>query len=504
MGYERHQFEKERRAHKHTHFPDSICDGKVLRESSFPVKKRISIPGELNNSPIKVYDGITRKILDSTPSSHDPFATELCAVIRQHSSAFSPHHLSAALRALTFDMGGCEQVALARRRTAIDLIKTFDTSSCKLTSQDNFNILTNLLVLSVRDAQILKPFMTRAIRDAQYYSGAQISQITKAMVTTYKCSDESTKLLARLCKRAADIFATLDDTTIERLVDHFGDLHCRYTPFVELVTEHILENAPRFSVYHLGKISRGLLLSNSLVPELQAVVAQRVCNLTTPKSISPFSFEDARGITRCIRALETAGWRFSIATLQDYCDAIQDHWQSYDRGQQSRLARDIAPVLFNRDLPLPDVMQPILTEPTYVYRPGIQSSRSFEYAVASALNTAKANFEHSANRLGFELDFLITNTSGRLVNLEVDGDMYHGVLNLETASSAAELEPLGVHTYRDRVLSKAGISVVRISSSIWQPLTEPEQLELLRRLIPDLSGEAESAHDTLNKLPRAS
>jgi hypothetical protein len=61
-----------------------------------------------------------------------------------------------------------------------------------------------------------------------------------------------------------------------------------------------------------------------------------------------------------------------------------------------------------------------------------------------------------------------------------------------------------VHTYRDRVLSKAGISVVRISSSIWQPLTEPEQLELLRRLIPDLSGEAESAHDTLNKLPRAS
>ncbi len=352
--------------------------------------------------------------------------------------------------------------------------------------QENASILKNLFVLELAEPELLKPFLRRAVKDARYYSILEISQCARALARSRILFEDIPPLITRLFQRATEIFHEIDDDSVVHFVEHLGERQAYYTPFTDLVTERVLQNGTQFSIQTLGQLCRGLTLSNSLSPKLHAFLDQRVTNLASPKSLSPFSFDDARGLARCIRALETSGWRCSVSSIKDFVDALQDHWQTYQYDNQLRLVREIAPVLYDRDLPIPDAMKPLLSERLRLFRAGVPSVSAFESSMTNALEIAGANFEYSVNRLCYELDFLITTKTGRLVNLESDGDVCHAAINAAATTTELELEPLVEDIYRDKVLSKSGISVVRILYSTWRNLTESEQAELLRKLIPDL------------------
>jgi hypothetical protein len=131
-------------------------------------------------------------------------------------------------------------------------------------------------------------------------------------------------------------------------------------------------------------------------------------------------------------------------------------------------------------------MQPFLSERANVFRLGSPSVSTFESSVGTVLEIIGATFEYSANRLCYELDFLITTKTGRVINLESDGDICHGVFDATSPSSEVTVEPRAEDIYRDKVLAKSDMPVVRLRYSQWRGLSQLEQIDLLQQLIPDL------------------
>jgi hypothetical protein len=104
----------------------------------------------------------------------------------------------------------------------------------------------------------------------------------------------------------------------------------------------------------------------------------------------------------------------------------------------------------------------IFTRPLQSYN-GVQTSSNFETRIGKILqDDLKAPFKHSVSGGMFALDFVITQRSGRLVNLEVDGVNYHLLYDISQQTLTTRYR--GLDHLRDRAVRKLGYLVARVHS----------------------------------------
>lgn len=476
MGFHRHRFEQRKRE-----------EAERVAGEGPPRDERSERSGRLRNDIARgrVSHGEIELVreLKRAASANASAADTYYDLVEERLPLFKPAHVNVVLSELA-RLGRVPEAGSRASMVLERVLNKFVMLDEKPKHWENSSICQALGALDVRDVRSIQKVTSQALREYQHFGPAEILQVVKGLSHIGLRDRDCDRLIDGLCRRALELMPAFEPTEFIDLTQRLGLSLTVYKPLFHATCSRIVEGVWKPELQQLGVLAAGLSEANFLRDDFNAFVKRSAELGVLGLHGSRMGPGEIVGLCRCLRSLEIA----DVGVPEDQVIALRAFVEQAlprlgpDYGP--RVLRQLAPVLINRGIDLPEHFTRCLSAADWdgISDRPMRASKT-ELKVSGILDGMGINHQHGGSILTYSTDFVLTSASGARLNLEVDGDAFHRVRVVGESAKTAERTLRDV--FRDRVLNKAGIETVRFFISEFDHLTHRDKEKFLWGLLKD-------------------
>ena len=328
---------------------------------------------------------------------------------------------------------------------------------------DNAMICRALGGLDERDKAVISKATTHALRLIRYSDPFQTLQIVRGLTQVGLRDGDYNLLMDNLCHRALEIRDQFKPEEFITLTQRLGFSLTVHKELFAWTCSRVVSGEWRPHIEDLGALAACLSEANFFPNDFAELVKRTLNQHLQEPAVIRLGDKTLLGLCRCLRSLDVAENPAPLEHVNALRDFVEKALPSLNHAEGPRVLRQLAPVLVNREVSLPDSFTDCLEKAEWsrVNEKTLRTSGAAD-GVAQRLTKMGLIYDQGKVTLGYDSDFLIKTHRGSSVNLEVDGDPFHRV---RIVGESTPGERTWRDRYRDQVLKKWGISVVRVFTS---------------------------------------
>ncbi len=467
VGFHRHKFERE-----HKQQGDCGADSgglrSVVKKPDVPLQDRL----------------LLRFIQDAKPDENDPRASRLLDIVARFAGAFKPAHFKVVLSQLAHGSYVSASVHEARRAIAEKLLGAFVDCSEARKTWENTSILQSLGTLRIKDRRTIDSVVDQAAREIRQFGAREVQQCLSGISDLGLFDSKHRRVVGKLSDHVARELDDLDMMAGLGIVNSLADYLSVDGRIFSGVCDKVTSGEWFPSPVELGHLAYSISTVNFRHAGCLGLLTELITSQIKHPQNSDRKGEATLALARCIRATDVLDAPVARNLIAAFAERVQADHESFPEHTRLKIARQLGPVLIVRDIDMPQCMTHLFNSTVNLFSELPSAHSTFEMRVGQVLSDLGIAFERAVHRASFELDFLVQTKAGIEVNLEVDGEMFHLVNRIDVDDSEPEYSARD--QYRDKVLQKLGIPVVRIRSTEWDLYGYNEKDILLERKIPSL------------------